>query len=208
MNPIISIVSPVYNAEEIIIELIDQITFNLEKLNINYEIILVDDRSTDNSWEIIKNHCLINPKIIGIRLSKNFGQHYAITAGIDNSIGEYTIIMDCDLQDNPKYILDLYHTITSNDVEIVYTIQTKRNHGSLKNLASHIFYLFFNLFTPKENRANSMMGNYSIFSSKVKNAFENSSDVISIYILKFASKEEMKRIFKTIHSHFTLEFYD
>ena len=106
----LSIVIPVYNSEDILDELINQIISEIKKkkdLIDKFEIILVNDNSKDNSWGKIKNICTNFDKVIGINLSKNFGQHNALIAGIKNSNGDYLITMDDDLQHSPKYISEI-----------------------------------------------------------------------------------------------------
>ena len=92
IQPHISVISPVYGAEKIIDELVKQVIENIKPLTTNFEIILVDDCGPDNSWEKIEENCKNYAFVKGIKLSKNFGQHYAITAGIDFASGEYLII--------------------------------------------------------------------------------------------------------------------
>ena len=98
MDVKLSIVSPVYKAQELVEELVFRIAETVEKITTSYEIILVDDYSPDLSWKVIEKICLNNQKVIGIQLSRNFGQHYAITAGLDKARGEWIVVMDCDLQ--------------------------------------------------------------------------------------------------------------
>ena len=95
-NPVISIVSPVYRAENIVEELVTEIRKVMKVLGVPYEIILVDDRSPDNSWEVMKKFSH-DPDVKCIRLSRNFGQHPAIMAGLANTQGEWIVVMDCDL---------------------------------------------------------------------------------------------------------------
>src|SRR4051812_12608955 len=97
--PLISVVSPVYKAEGSIDELVRRLTGALKSITEDYEIILVEDRGPDNSWQKISAHCKQDNKVKGLRLSKNFGQHHAITAGLDYSKGDWILVMDCDLQD-------------------------------------------------------------------------------------------------------------
>ena len=102
--PEISIVSPVYQAGAILEELLKRLNDSLGKITSNYEIILVNDGSNDNSWEEIVRLSADDKRIKGYNLSKNFGQHQAIYCGLSMSRGKYTIVIDCDLQDNPVYI--------------------------------------------------------------------------------------------------------
>ena len=140
----VSVVSPVFNAGPIIDELVKRIREEFVRITDVYEIILVDDGSMDNSWEKITLNCEMDNRIKGIKLSRNFGQHYAITAGLEVSMGDFVIVMDCDLQDDPKYFGDLVNKAKAG-ANIVYTIKTERNHGFLKNMSADFFYKIFNL---------------------------------------------------------------
>src|ERR1700744_1679973 len=105
---LISVVSPVYKAEKIVDELVRQLTAELQKITDDYEIVLVEDCGPDNSWEKIKANCAADKHVKGIKLSRNFGQHHAITAGLDHCTGEWVVVMDCDLQDKQQEIGRLY----------------------------------------------------------------------------------------------------
>jgi dolichol-phosphate mannosyltransferase len=107
-KPHISVVSPVYRAEKIVSELVRQLHENVSKITDNYEIILVNDASPDNSWLSIVHECEQDVRVKGINLSRNFGQHYAVTAGLSYAKGEWVVVMDCDLQDRPDEIPNLY----------------------------------------------------------------------------------------------------
>ena len=104
----LSIVSPIYKGEKMLDELISRIEGSVETFTKDYEIILVNDCSPDNSWNKIQKICNNDSKVKGINLSRNFGQHYAITAGLAESSGEWMVVMDCDLQDRPEEIPNLY----------------------------------------------------------------------------------------------------
>ena len=104
----ISIVSPVYNGQECIERLVKKIRFYINKYTTNFEIILIDDASKDNSWNVIKKLKKKYKFLKGIKLKKNYGQHKAIYVGLKYSTGDIIIIMDSDLQYNPKYILKFY----------------------------------------------------------------------------------------------------
>ena len=179
----LSIVSPVYQAENIIDELVKRVSEEAEKITANYEIILVEDGGLDNSWRKIEACCSKNPKIIGLKLSRNFGQHYAITAGLENATGDYIIVMDCDLQDDPKYFQELLKKIKLGN-HIVYTRKTNRNHGKFKNLTANAYYLVFNfLVNKKTNKAFNNIGCYSILSRQVVESFLKFGDYRRHYLL-------------------------
>ena len=106
--PVISIVSPVYRGEKMVHELVCRIQKNVSGFTEDYEIILVNDASPDNSWQAILQECSIDHRIKGINLSRNFGQHRAILSGLQYAKGDWVIVMDCDLQDKPEEISTLY----------------------------------------------------------------------------------------------------
>jgi dolichol-phosphate mannosyltransferase len=183
MNPLISVVSPVYGAEKIIDELVSQLVRVLEKIGSDYEIVLVDDCGPDNSWEKIKQNCAQNNKVKGIKLSRNFGQHFAITAGIDNTKGDYVVVIDCDLQDDPNYILEMYDKMKEG-YDIVYTNKKDRKHSFFKNITAIIFNSVFNyLIENKSIRSDKNVGAYSMISRKVAVAFKAYNDYHRHYLM-------------------------
>lgn len=105
----LSIVSPIYKGEKMLEELVTRIKASVETFTMDYEIILVNDCSPDNSWDKMKDICSRDKKVKGLNLSRNFGQYYAITAGLMESKGEWVTVMDCDLQDRPEEIPNLYN---------------------------------------------------------------------------------------------------
>lgn len=131
----ISIVIPVYNSENNLLELNNQI--KKELVNINYEIILVNDQSKDNSWNVIKNLTDEYKNIIGINLRKNSGQDNAIFAGINYANGEYIVIMDDDLQHSPSDIIKLYEEIKKG-YDVCYANFDKKKQALWKNIGSCI----------------------------------------------------------------------
>ncbi len=104
----IAIILPVFNNEKTISKITQIIIKACNKIKKKYEIIFVDDGSKDKSWSKICEQNSINKNIKGINFMSNFGQHNAIIAGLEHSNSKYNVIMDCDLQDNPKYICNLY----------------------------------------------------------------------------------------------------
>jgi polyisoprenyl-phosphate glycosyltransferase len=162
---ILSIVSPVYRAENIVDELVTQIIRQVSQLTINYEIILVEDGSPDSSWQKITANCNKDARVKGIKLSRNFGQHYAITAGIDHAKGEWIVVLDCDLQDNPAEIIHLYNKAIQEQFDIVLAQRNKRQDGFFKRLGSSVFYLFFSYFTGVKQDGS--VANFGIYHRKV-----------------------------------------
>ena len=164
----ISVVSPVYEAELFVFELCDRVIKAVKPLKLDFEIILVDDGSTDKSWHLIEEYATKEPRVKGIKLSRNFGQHHAITAGLAHSTGDWVVIMDCDLQDPPEKIPTLINAISS-DVEIVVAKFTSREESWLQQLTSNAFWKTLSIlagtkFDPK-------IGNFRIMSRKAVDAF-------------------------------------
>ncbi len=139
----ISIVSPVYRGEKMVAELVRRNVESVSTITDDYEIILVNDASPDNSWDEIVKQCALNPKVKGINLSRNFGQHYAITAGLHYAKGDWVVVMDCDLQDRPEEIPNLYEK-AQEGFDIVYARRAVRQDGFLKKQSSYWFYKIFN----------------------------------------------------------------
>lgn len=182
-TPLISVISPVYGAENIIDELVKQLVKELSEISTNYEIILIDDCGPDNSWGKIKENCATNERIKGIKLSRNFGQHSAISAGIDQAKGKYLVIMDCDLQDDPKYISKMY-SIINNGYDIVYTYKDVRRHSFFKNLTAFFYIKLLNyLIDDKRHKSDMNVGAFSMISRKVANAFKSYNDYHRHYLL-------------------------
>jgi glycosyltransferase involved in cell wall biosynthesis len=164
MMQFISIVSPVYRAEKILPELVSRIKKNLEKITDNYEIILIEDCGPDNSWEKIEELAKIHPEIIGLKLSRNFGQHYAITAGLDHAKGEWVVVMDCDLQDQPEEIEKLLSK-AKEGYDIVLARRYARQDGFFKKLFSKLFYRTLGYLTGSEQ--DETVANFGIYNRKV-----------------------------------------
>lgn len=162
--PLISIVSPVYKAEGIVNELIKRLEKSLENITDNYEIILIDDGSPDNAWSKIVENCKKNSRVKGIKLSRNFGQHHAITAGLDYSKGNWIVVMDCDLQDRPEEIPNLYNKAIEG-YDLVFARRARRKDNFNKKLYSFIFYRFFSYLSDVQQ--DNTRGNFGIYSRKV-----------------------------------------
>jgi dolichol-phosphate mannosyltransferase len=165
MTPFLSIVSPVYRAENLINELVQRIQASLAPLTTNYEIILVDDRGPDDSWQRIKEQAARDPRVRGVRLSRNFGQHKAITAGLEYARGEWVVVMDCDLQDQPEEIPKLYNYACSEGFDIVFARRVERQDSWLKRAGSRWFYRVLSYLT--ETKQDPAIANFGIYHCKV-----------------------------------------
>ena len=142
-TPHVSIVSPVYRGEKMVAELVRRNVESVSTITDDYEIILVNDASPDNSWDEIVKQCALNPKVKGINLSRNFGQHYAITAGLHYAKGDWVVVMDCDLQDRPEEIPNLYKK-AQEGYDIVYARRVARKDKFFKRLSSTLFHWVYN----------------------------------------------------------------
>ena len=177
---ILSIVSPVYRAEHIVEKLVNEIIKEINKLEISYEIILVDDRSPDKSWKKMIDLSRKYQNVKCIRLSRNFGQHPAIMAGLSQANGEWIVVMDCDLQDQPKEISKLYNKVLEG-FDIVLARRAIRKDGFFKSLSSKVFSKVYSFFT--ETKYDNEIANFGIYNKKVITAILNISDYIKFFPL-------------------------
>jgi glycosyltransferase involved in cell wall biosynthesis len=136
----LSIVIPLLNEEESLNELAQWIVSVMEANQFSYEIIFIDDGSTDSSWQKIKEISNANPQVTGIRFLKNFGKSQALHAGFNAANGDVVITMDADLQDNPDEIPELYRLIKKDGFDLVSGWKKKRYDAIIsKNLPSKLF---------------------------------------------------------------------
>ena len=176
-----SIISPVYQAENILNELVTRIENEIQKVTNDYEVILVDDGSTDDSWKVIESLCEKNSNIKGVKLSRNFGQAYAISAGLEKSKKNIAIVLDCDLQEDPKYFHQLIEEYNKG-VHVVLTIPKKRRHGFLKNIMSKLYYSILNFLSDNSNSKMSQNGTLSLISRDVIDSFLKVNDYHRHYL--------------------------
>ncbi|WP_051287240.1 glycosyltransferase family 2 protein [Algoriphagus mannitolivorans] len=160
----LSIISPVYRAEKVLDQLVERIKAAVSPLTSEFEIVLVDDYSPDASWEKIEQLVQIHPELKGIKLSRNFGQHYAITAGLDAAQGEWVVVMDCDLQDRPEEIPALYQKALEG-YDVVLAKRADRKDSLLKRMSSKLFYRTLAWLTGSEQ--DETIANFGIYHQKV-----------------------------------------
>ena len=136
----ISIIIPLLNEKESLLELINSIDEVMKAYSFTNEIILIDDGSTDGSWELIQNLSIDKKNIKGIKFLRNYGKSQALHAGFLKSQGEVVFTMDADLQDDPKEIPEMYNMITNDNYDLVSGWKKKRYDSVLsKNIPSKIF---------------------------------------------------------------------
>ena len=145
-------------------ELVRRIRASIEPLTQNYEIVLVDDRSPDDSWDIIQQLAISDSRIQGIRLSRNFGQHQAITAGLDYSQGEWVVVLDCDLQDQPEEIPALLARAQLG-YDLVLARRTNRQDSWSQKMLSRLFYQVLTFLTDTPQDA--AVANFGIYHRRV-----------------------------------------
>ena len=160
----ISVVSPVYGCRECLADLCARLTATLAPLGGDFEIILVNDACPQGSWETIQALARQDARVKGINLSRNFGQHYAITAGLDHASGDWVVVMDCDLQDKPEEIAKLYAKAREG-YDIVFGQRLERQDSFFKKLSSRMFYWVLEYFTDTEH--DKTIANFGIFSRQV-----------------------------------------
>lgn len=164
LKPHITVVSPEYKGEKMVHELVERVVASVNKITDNYEIILVNDASPDNTWEAISAECAANPKVKGLNLSRNFGQHYAITAGLRYATGDWVVVMDCDLQDVPEEIPNLYKK-AQEGYDIVYARRVVKHVGFWKRFSSKLFHVVFDWLSG--TKTDPAIANFGIYNEKV-----------------------------------------
>jgi len=160
----ISVVIPVYGCPEALPELCTRLVNSLTVITPFFEIIMVNDACPKNSWQVINMLSLKDKRLKGLNLSKNFGQHYAITAGLDYANGDWIVVMDCDLQDQPEEIAKLYEK-TKEGYDIVVGKRAARKDNFIREYFSKSFSKVFSFFTGI--KYDNQTCNYGIYSRKV-----------------------------------------
>ena len=175
----LSIVSPVFRAAPLVDDLVMLVANAAALVTQDFEIILVD-ASEDESWARITAAAERDPRVKGILLSRNFGQHHAITAGLANARGEHVIVMDCDLQDDPRYIPALVAK-AEEGFDVVAT-RRERRQSWIRKLGAALFFHVYNALA--DNRpADSGVSGYSLITRKVVDSFLRINDAHRQYLM-------------------------
>lgn len=175
-----SIVIPVYGCCKSLVNLYERLTKSISLITDNFEIIMINDSSPDSAWEVIKELAQKDDRVKGIKLSRNFGQHKAISAGLDYANGDWIIVMDCDLQDQPEEIIKLYNKIKEG-YDIVFGKKIERKDRYFKRLGSKLFFKIYDYFT--DSKVDSTVGNFSIISKKVLSSLTQMREQTKAYPL-------------------------
>jgi polyisoprenyl-phosphate glycosyltransferase len=176
----LSVVSPVYRAEGCVEELHRRLTAVLQSMGVDYEIVLVDDGSPDRSGQKISEFAASDPKVVAVLLSRNFGQHAAITAGVAEAKGDWIIVMDCDLQDRPEDIPLLFAKAAEGH-DVVFARRKKPHESFLKRATSRAWFAILNQLT--DFPVDSGTGSFSIISRQVADEFLRICDRHRHYVL-------------------------
>jgi glycosyltransferase involved in cell wall biosynthesis len=175
---LISIISPIYGCSKYLEDLYDKLKSSLSVITEDYEIIFINDASPGDDWEKIKELAIRDRRIIGINLSRNFGQHYAISAGFEYSKGEWIVVMDGDLQDRPEEIIKFYNK-AKEGYDIILGSRYNRNDNILKKCSSKIFYMCLSYLT--ETEQDSSIGNYGMYNRNVIKSIMKMGDKIRYF---------------------------
>jgi len=162
--PHLSVVTPVYRAEGCLEELYRRLTDALGAITQDFEIVMVEDCGGDRSWPLIEALARRDPRVKGLQFSRNFGQHYGITAGLDHCDGDWVVVMDCDLQDRPEEIPRLYAK-AQEGYDVVLARRGRRTDSALRRLAAWSFYRLFSYLADTDYDGDA--GNFRIVSRKV-----------------------------------------
>ena len=174
----ISAVIPVYGCSKSLEQLYTRLKKTLTTITDDFEIIMINDASPDDAWQRICALAKKDHRVKGINFSRNFGQHYAITAGLERASGEWIVVMDCDLQDQPEEIVKLYNK-AQEGYDIVYAQRVDRQDGFLKKFASKMFYTLLSYLTSTQQDAS--IANFGIYSKKSIDAVLSMRDKLKYF---------------------------
>jgi polyisoprenyl-phosphate glycosyltransferase len=177
----LSVVIPVFGCQDCLRDLHRRLRAAVESVTSSYELIFVDDRSPDGAWTTLTELSAGDSRVRAFRLSRNFGQHAAITAGLAECSGRWTVVMDCDLQDPPEQIPRLYATAREGGYDVVFSRRRRRRQPLVRRVAGHLYFRVRNVLVKGDMDVN--MTNLSILSRKVVDAFLTLRDKNRQYLL-------------------------
>lgn len=179
-QPVLSVVIPTYNAEQSLKSLYERLITSISQITANFEIVFVEDCGPDRSWQCLRELAQNNPYIRAIKLSRNFGQHAAITAGLSACKGQWAVVMDCDLQDPPEDILKLWQK-AQEGYDIVLAKRIGKKQSFIRQMVSAVYFKLLELFTM--SHIDGDYGTFSIISRKVVDAYLNVKDKNRHYLM-------------------------
>ena len=176
----LSVVSPVYRAQDCLRELYRRTSAACDELTAAWELILVDDASPDESWRLIAELSAADPRVRGLQLARNFGQHHAITAGLVASRGDWVVVMDCDLQDRPEEIPRMYRKAVEEGHLCVMARRQVRTGSVISRLQSWGFYKVFGYLTDLPQYDGSV-SNFSLVARQVVDEIVGMREAVRFY---------------------------
>lgn len=174
----ISVVIPVYGAPNTLNELYDRLVSTLEQEKQKFELIFVNDFCPKNSWLKIEELCQNDNRVKGINLVRNFGQHNAIACGLSMAKGDFIVVMDCDLQDDPIYIPS-FIKMTNEGYEVVVARRKTKKVSFFKRFQSWLFYKLLKIFL--DVHLSHEIGNYGLYSKRVINELNKIQDRVRFF---------------------------
>lgn len=177
--PHISVVAPVYNqSPKTLLELTQRLSASISPITEDFDIILIDDGSLNDAWTEIRDIATRNRHVKGLRLARNFGQHIAITVGLDHANGDWVVVMDADLQDRPEVIPELYAK-AQEGFDVVFVNRVHRPEPIVYRTIATGFYLVLNILSDQEY--NRHQSNFSIISARAVRAFRSLREPTRFY---------------------------
>jgi len=164
----ISVVIPLLNESNLVSKLVEEVFFNLKKTGENFEIVCVDDGSTDATLQLLLEFRKINAELKVVSLSRNFGLQPALTAGLEFATGDFVIMMDGDFQDPPELIPLLFNKIKESESDIITAVREERNEKLGRRIYTNIFHRIFSSITEGQQVAKA--GNFCILNKKAHQA--------------------------------------
>ncbi len=162
--PLISVVSPVYGCRDCLEKLAAAVREAFEGSGLDWELVLVDDRAPDHPWPLIEELAAHDPQIRGVRLARNHGQHLSIWAGMAAARGDFVAIIDCDLQDDPAAIPELYAALHGSESHAIIVERGKWRDSVLRRTASSSFYRLIRALTGVSMQN---IGNFGLYSRRM-----------------------------------------
>ncbi len=204
----ISVVSSIFNNEDKINLFYNRLLKALEKITQNYELIFVDDGSSDKSLNIITNFAKENERLKIIKLSRNFGHHRAVKCGLDHASGDYIFLIDSDLDENPEWIEIFYQNIKNSNKELVYGYESQRQGSFINKIFGFFWWKIINKFSHKDVNSNQITAR--IMTKKYLENLKkfNSPDlVLAVLFLNNGFDQKGIELKKNIGSHSTYNLF-
>lgn len=174
----LSIVAPVFREAEVLPDFYARIRAAVSAITDDFEIVLVSDGGNDGSWQVITDLAATDRRVKGIKFTRNFGQHLAISAGLDACDGDWVVVMDSDLQDRPEVIPELYAK-AQDGYEVVFVSRINRPEPPVYQFAARLFYRAFRMLA--NTNYDPAHGNFSIISRRVVERYRSMGETLRFY---------------------------